>query len=52
MNPLDTLLPMLSGVRDHGDYYTAKCPAHDDKHSSLSITLSDDGKVLIKCHAG
>ena len=31
--------------------YQAKCPCHDDKTESLSITAKD-GKVLIHCHAG
>lgn len=30
----------------------AKCPAHDDKHGSLSISNGENGKVLLKCHAG
>jgi hypothetical protein len=29
-----------------------KCPAHDDRHASLSINEGDDGRVLVKCHAG
>jgi hypothetical protein len=32
--------------------WTAQCPAHDDKKPSLSISASDDGKVLLRCHAG
>jgi hypothetical protein len=35
-----------------GRGYVACCPAHDDKHSSLSITEGDDGKTLMCCHAG
>jgi hypothetical protein len=30
----------------------AKCPAHDDGSSSLSIKHLDNGKVLIHCFAG
>ncbi len=37
--------------RWHGSYGTARCPAHDDKNPSLSIT-DGDGKLLVKCHAG
>src|SRR5512134_1655899 len=29
----------------------AQCPAHADRHPSLSITSADD-KVLMCCHAG
>lgn len=28
------------------------CPAHDDDKASLSVTLSDEGKILVRCHAG
>ncbi len=37
--------------RWHGSYGTARCPAHDDKNPSLSIT-DGGGKLLVKCHAG
>ena len=30
----------------------ARCPAHDDRTPSLSIRDADDGKVLVRCHAG
>jgi hypothetical protein len=30
----------------------ARCPAHDDRTPSLSIAQGDDGRVLLKCHAG
>ena len=32
--------------------WDGQCPAHDDSHPSLSITVADDGKVLIHCFAG
>jgi len=32
--------------------YMAKCPAHDDKEASLSVTTGDDDRVLMKCFAG
>ena len=35
-----------------GDGHTARCPAHEDKQASLSVGEGDDGRVLIKCHAG
>jgi len=31
---------------------TARCPAHDDKNPSLSISEGADQRVLVKCHAG
>lgn len=35
-----------------GSRWIARCPAHDDRSPSLSVTQSDDGRVLIHCHAG
>jgi hypothetical protein len=32
--------------------YTACCPAHDDKSPSLSVTLTKDDKILLKCWSG
>lgn len=48
---LTELLPRLRGVRKGWHGYAARCPAHDDKHQSLSLT-EDSGRVLIHCHAG
>lgn len=35
-----------------GDGWMCRCPAHDDRNPSLSITTADDGRVLLHCHAG
>jgi len=32
--------------------WVAICPAHDDHDPSLSLNDGDDGRVLVKCHAG
>lgn len=32
--------------------YTARCPAHDDEHASLSVTVGNDGRLLLYCFAG
>ena len=40
------------GGRRSGKGWLAKCPAHKDKHPSLSIDEGGDGKALVKCHAG
>ena len=45
------LLAQLKGVARSGDGWTARCPAHDDRHNSLSIHHRD-GHWLLKCHAG
>jgi putative DNA primase/helicase len=41
----------LGGKRS-GRGWTCRCPAHDDRTPSLSVTEADDGKVLVRCHAG
>ena len=35
-----------------GTQYTALCPAHDDEHASLSVSEGQDGRILLRCHAG
>jgi putative DNA primase/helicase len=45
------LLAQFKGVARSGDGWTARCPAHDDRHNSLSIHHRD-GRWLLKCHAG
>jgi len=51
-SPIDVVLKRLQGVRQSGKQWTALCPAHDDKHQSLSVSEGRDGRVLLKCHAG
>jgi putative DNA primase/helicase len=41
----------LDGKRTGGGWI-ARCPAHDDRTPSLSIRASDEGHVLVRCHAG
>ena len=49
----DTLLSKLSGVKETGvNRWLACCPAHPDKHPSLSIRELEDGRTLINCFAG
>ncbi len=38
--------------RRNGAGWSAKCPAHEDRRASLSIGEGDDGRALLKCHAG
>lgn len=49
---IDSLLDALDSVSPSGNGWVACCPAHDDQHPSLSVTEGDDGKPLLKCHAG
>jgi putative DNA primase/helicase len=40
------------GGRKAGTAWVARCPAHKDHEPSLSIAESNNGKVLVRCHAG
>jgi hypothetical protein len=48
------VLSKLPGVHQssNGNGYTACCPAHHDRHPSLSIGIGKEGQVLLHCHAG
>ena len=46
------LADQFSGVKWQGDRFMAQCPAHEDRKPSLSAATGDDGRVLLKCHAG
>lgn len=41
----------LGGASKSGDEWSCRCPAHEDRKASLSIT-ERDGKTLFHCHAG
>jgi hypothetical protein len=42
---------IFSHVRETKQGYEARCPAHDDRQTSLSISEADDGRILICCSA-
>jgi hypothetical protein len=52
MPPINKLLSRLKRVHGRDGQWSALCPSHDDHSPSLSISEADDGRVLIKCHAG
>jgi putative DNA primase/helicase len=52
MTPIEALLKKLPGARRSGSGWSARCPAHDDQRASLSIAEGDDGRALLRCHAG
>ncbi len=53
---LQRVLDQLEGVTaapgSTGLQFSAKCPAHEDKSPSLSISEVEGGKILLHCHAG
>jgi hypothetical protein len=49
----ERLLSRLDGVKRTGvDRWLARCPAHGDKHPSLSVREIDGDRVLVKCWSG
>ncbi len=52
MTPLERVTDALiaHGCRGRGRDW--QCASHDDRAASLSIGAGDDGRVLMKCHAG
>lgn len=49
---IDAVLSRLDGARRSGKGWLAKCPAHQDRSPSLSLSEGDKGNVLLHCHAG
>lgn len=49
---LDKILDKLREVKPCGKGWSARCPAHDDHHPSLTVTEAGDGEILMHCHAG
>ncbi len=50
--PIELVLSRIPDAKKSGKGWTARCPAHDDRHPSLTITEGDDGRALLRCHAG
>lgn len=52
VDPVYIVLDRLSGVKQSGEQWIARCPAHEDRNPSLSIRRGDDGRALVHCFAG
>jgi hypothetical protein len=50
--PILAALDALPGAKVRGAERSARCPAHGDRVSSLTWTVGQDGRVLVRCHAG
>lgn len=48
---VDLVLGKLEGVRQHGGYWMARCPAHEDREASLSVKRGTEQPVIFYCHA-
>lgn len=52
MTNIENLATALNGRPKPGGGFLAQCPAHDDRHPSLSIDVGDSGTLLLKCFSG
>jgi hypothetical protein len=53
LDPVQNVLGRLENWKPAGDHqYMARCPAHDDRHASLSVGRGSDGRALLDCKAG
>ncbi|MCA1578343.1 MAG: AAA family ATPase [Acidobacteria bacterium] len=48
---IDKVLNKLRDVKPCGKGWSARCPAHDDQHPSLTVTEAENGLILMHCHA-
>lgn len=49
---LQELLAKLEGVKSLPSGWSAKCPAHNDKVSSLMVNQGKQQPIVVHCHAG
>src|SRR4051794_31784787 len=49
---IQLILDRLDAVHVSGSGWRARCPAHEDRTPSLSVSVGEDGRALIHCHAG
>ncbi len=52
MSELEQALQKFPNVKGINGQYQVRCPCHDDKHASLSLSETPDGRLLAYCHAG
>ncbi len=47
----ENILQHFKIIKRYGDKSQCQCPAHDDRHASLTVTKGNNS-VLVHCHAG
>lgn len=52
MTPMERILSKLPDAKRAGKGWSARCPAHEDRRASLSVSEGDNGGVVLHCHAG
>jgi len=51
MNVTEILCLLQQVKQNNPNQWTARCPAHDDRTPSLSVSVGDGGRILLHCHA-
>lgn len=49
---IDEFTRLLDAKQTGRNEWKARCPAHDDKNASLSVSTGRNGSIILKCHAG
>jgi len=49
---VDTFLARFDHKTPTGGQCLVRCPGHDDRKASLAVRAGDDGRILLRCHAG
>lgn len=49
---IEAFVSLIPGARRAGAGWVARCPAHEDRRASFSIAKGQNGRVLVRCHAG
>lgn len=51
-DPVEDILKRVERVKKNGQGWMVRCPAHNDDENSLKVDRGQDGRALLKCHAG
>src|SRR4051794_36773353 len=49
---VERIARQLGGAHKNGLAWDCRCPCHDDRRASLSLSIGESGKLLWCCHAG
>lgn len=49
---IDEFTRLLDAKPSGRNTWKARCPAHDDRKESLSVSVGKNGAIILKCHAG
>jgi len=49
---VESFVSLIAGAKPTREGWVGRCPAHEDRRPSVSIARGQNGRVLVKCHAG